>query len=212
MALNQSEIYTLARGVGLTDSRAKVAAAVAMAESGGNPNAHNDNAATGDDSYGLWQINMLGAMGPERRRKLGLSANSELYNPQTNAKAMAMISQTGGNFSPWSVYTSGEYLKHLQNPVEDKSGDPSWLSKLGGAVSPILGVTDTASSVAGAVEMLGKAALWVSNPTNWLRIAYVGGGLVIVGIGVYSIIGSPGARVLNSKTGRAVVRAATKGK
>jgi len=210
MALTQSEIYSLARSVGLTDARAKVAAAVAMAESGGNPNAHNTTPP--DDSYGLWQINMYGSLGPARRKSLGLSSDADLYNPQTNAKAMAQISNNGGNFHPWSTYTNGSYLKFVNATVEDKTGDPGWLSKIGGAVSPIIGARDVAGSAAGAVEMMGKAAVWVSNPLNWLRVAYVVVGGVIVVVGVHSIIGSPGARVLNSKTGRTIVRAATKGK
>ena len=41
--------------------------AVAMAESAGNPHAFNDNWHTGDLSYGLMQINMIGKMGPNRR-------------------------------------------------------------------------------------------------------------------------------------------------
>ncbi len=66
-ALNSNQLYWLARYAGLVDSRARIAAAIALAESGGNSDAHNGNAATGDDSYGLWQINMIGAMGPARR-------------------------------------------------------------------------------------------------------------------------------------------------
>ena len=35
--------------------------AIALRESAGDPNAFNGDAATGDRSYGLWQINMRDA-------------------------------------------------------------------------------------------------------------------------------------------------------
>jgi len=89
------------------------AIAVALAESGGNPRAHNGNAGTGDNSYGLWQINMLGAMGPARRKVFGLTSNEELFDPQKNANAAWGISNKGRNWTPWSVFKSGAYMRHM---------------------------------------------------------------------------------------------------
>lgn len=94
------------RGDGLT-----TAVAVALAESGGNTRAHN--ATPPDNSYGLWQINMLGGMGPERRRQFGLDSNSELFDPATNAKAANRISNDGRSWTPWSTFTNGTYRRHL---------------------------------------------------------------------------------------------------
>lgn len=71
-------------------------ASVVMPESGGRPWAHNPNASTGDNSYGLWQINMLGAMGPERRRWFGISSNEQLFNPVVNARAALKILRSQG--------------------------------------------------------------------------------------------------------------------
>jgi hypothetical protein len=48
-----------------TPADAVVAVAIALAESGGNPAAHNP--VPPDDSWGLWQINMRGHLGPVRR-------------------------------------------------------------------------------------------------------------------------------------------------
>jgi hypothetical protein len=213
MALSQSEIYSLAKSVGLSDSRAKVAAAIAMAESGGNPNAHN--AKPPDDSYGLWQINMLGAMGPARRKQFGLSANSELTDPMTNAKAMKAISSSGGNFNPWSTYTNGAYRKYTGNAVSDEGKDRSFWEKffnpelpgyLGGKTvgetvkdNPI---TETAQAAAQGAQLLGKTAVWVSNSENWIRVAYVLGGSVIVIAGVVMVVQS-------TKAGQTVTKAAT---
>ena len=88
--------------------------AIAMAESSGNSEAHN--AKYPDDSYGLWQINMLDEpgyeLGKERREQFGLSSNEELKDPLTNAKAAYAILKSQG-LGAWSVYTSGAYKTHL---------------------------------------------------------------------------------------------------
>ena len=155
MALSQSAIYTLALESGLTPARAKVAAAIAMAESGGDPNAHNSKPP--DDSYGLWQINMIGSLGPARRAHFHLTSDAQLLDPKMNAAAMYSISIHGGNFSPWSTYTSGSYRKYLDADVSDVSnGDTNWLKKVwdgandfGGAVNDgIRGAAGTAVDVA----------------------------------------------------------------
>jgi len=90
----------------------KMAYAIAMAESGGNARAHNGNAGTGDNSYGLFQINMLGGMGPERRARYGLSSNDALYDALTNAKVAYKMSNGGKNWGPWSTYGSGAYKQY----------------------------------------------------------------------------------------------------
>src|SRR3954465_3981494 len=69
---------------------------IAYAESGGNPAAHNDNPKTGDESYGLWQINMIGKLGPARRKAFGITDNKQLFDPATNAKAAHIIYQSQG--------------------------------------------------------------------------------------------------------------------
>ncbi|MEC3976713.1 transglycosylase SLT domain-containing protein [Amycolatopsis sp. H20-H5] len=94
------------RGQGLT-----TAVAVALAESGGDTRAHN--ATPPDNSYGLWQINMLGGMGPERREQYHLDSNSDLFEPAANAKVANSLSADGKSWAPWSTYTNGAYRKHL---------------------------------------------------------------------------------------------------
>jgi len=89
----------------------ETAYAVAMAESSGDPTAHNDDASTGDDSYGLFQINMLGDMGPERRKLYNLKANKELFDPLVNAQAAFDLSNEGKDWSPWTMHTNGAYKK-----------------------------------------------------------------------------------------------------
>jgi hypothetical protein len=199
MAMTQSEIYSLAKAAGLNDSRAKVAAAIAMAESGGDPNAHNSKPP--DNSYGLWQVNMIGTLGPARRKSLHLSSNDDLFNPATNAKAMKSISSAGGNFNPWSTYTSGAYRKYLTNDVTDE-GSGHWYSGIpivGGAIDSAEASARAAAEGIGYVE---KTAAWLSNAENWIRIAYVAGGATIVVVGLVMIVTS-------SNAGRAGMKAAS---
>jgi hypothetical protein len=99
------------RQAGFSGQGLKMAYAIAMAESSGNARAHNPNAGTGDNSYGLFQINMLGGMGPERRRRYGLKSNEALFDPLTNARVAFKMSNGGRNWGPWSTYGSGAYKK-----------------------------------------------------------------------------------------------------
>jgi hypothetical protein len=87
--------------------------AVMMAESGGNPRAHNPDASTGDNSYGLFQINMLGNLGPDRLKRYGLKSNADLLDPAVNARVAFQMSKGGKDWSPWSAYKNGSYEKFL---------------------------------------------------------------------------------------------------
>jgi hypothetical protein len=102
----------LAQEAGFTKEQAAIMAAIAMAESSGNSGAHNNNRQTGDDSYGLWQINMIDRLGPERRRQFGIQSNDQLKDPRINAKAAKAVFDSQG-FGAWSVYRSGSYRQYL---------------------------------------------------------------------------------------------------
>jgi hypothetical protein len=112
MPLSTAQLYQAALKAGFNPKDAQVAAAISQAESSGNPMAHNTNAATGDNSYGLMQINMLGGMGPERMKQFGLKSYNDLFNPEVNFKAARQLHQSSG-FSPWSTYGSGAYKQFL---------------------------------------------------------------------------------------------------
>lgn len=101
--LSAAEIYRYARQAGFGRDQAVTMTAIAMAESGGNPQA---NAVTPrEDSRGLWQINMHA-----HADKFGLA---DLYDPEMNAFAAFTVSGGGKNFRPWSVYTNGRYFDFL---------------------------------------------------------------------------------------------------
>lgn len=93
--LTDAQIYQSARNAGFPPETAAKMVAIALKESGGNPQAHNPNANTGDNSYGLWQINMIDKpgypLGDQRRRQFGLSSNEDLWDPDKNAQAAYSI-------------------------------------------------------------------------------------------------------------------------
>jgi len=103
--LSDTELVALLKAVGFEGQALKVAWAVAKKESTGRPLAHNGNASTGDNSYGLFQINMLGELGEDRRAKFGLDSNAELLNPVVNAQVAYHMSDGGKNWSAWKGMT-----------------------------------------------------------------------------------------------------------
>jgi hypothetical protein len=109
--LSPASIYAYARRAGFTPAEARVATAIALAESGGHPRAHNP--VPPDDSYCLMQVNMLGALGPERRARFHLRSNSDLYDPAVCMRAAYSISGGGSSWQPWTTYTRGSYQSYL---------------------------------------------------------------------------------------------------
>lgn len=110
--LSVAQMVSLAKEAGFSDEEAVIMAAIGAGESSGRTGAHNPDASTGDNSYGIWQINMLGKMGPERRAQFGIETNEELFDPKKNAAAAREIYEQQG-FQAWSVYKSGAYEKYL---------------------------------------------------------------------------------------------------
>jgi hypothetical protein len=92
--------------VGFEGKELKEAWAVAKKESNGRPRAYNGNRNTGDNSYGIFQINMIGNLGPARLEKFGLDNNKELLNPVTNAEIAFKMSRGGENWTAWKGITA----------------------------------------------------------------------------------------------------------
>jgi murein DD-endopeptidase MepM/ murein hydrolase activator NlpD len=119
MAINNKrltplEVARLAYNAGVRgDENLVIAVAVCRGESSYYPAAYNGNADTGDSSYGLWQINMIGKLGPARREQYKLKSNDDLFKPEVNAHVMFTMSKKGTNWRPWGAFTNGSYEKHL---------------------------------------------------------------------------------------------------
>mgnify|MGYP001288412139 FL=1 len=107
----------LAEEAGFSPSLSPTMAAIGLAESSGNPMAHNDNLETADNSYGLMQINMIDfpyyLLGTSRRKEFGIDTNEALFDPLVNMQAAKRIYDTSG-LTAWSVYRHGTYKKYLR--------------------------------------------------------------------------------------------------
>lgn len=118
-SLSDEELVTLLKEIGFEGKALKVAWAVAKKESSGNPRNHNGNRNTGDNSYGIFQINMIDSLGEKRRDKYDLENNKELFDPVTNAEIAYQMSNGGKDWSAWKVYPgqkNGErYEMYLKN-------------------------------------------------------------------------------------------------
>jgi Lysozyme like domain len=98
MTISVHSLRLLAQSLGFPDPN--VAAAVAMAESGG------DELAVGDSghSFGLWQIN---------HPAHGEFQPSLLLTPWYNGHAALAISKLGTDWQPWTTFRNGAYKKFL---------------------------------------------------------------------------------------------------
>ena len=98
-----TELSDMLELVGFKGYSLKLAWAVVMRESRGNSGSHNKTSSTGDNSYGLFQINMLGSLGDDRREKFGIKSNAELLDPVTNAQAAFYMTSRGEDFGSWGL-------------------------------------------------------------------------------------------------------------
>jgi Lysozyme like domain len=113
-------LWTGAGGPG--GGTAHVAAAIALAESGGNANALNPSGASG-----LWQI-------------LGLPFPGDPFIPSVNARMAVVKYQDAGGFSPWVTFETGAYRQFMDqggwlptgtSVVTNNTGQPERVLKPG---------------------------------------------------------------------------------
>lgn len=188
--LSDNEIAQVARGAGLSGDSVVIAVAVSLAESGGNPRAHN--AVPPDNSYGLWQINMLGSMGPSRRAKYGLRSNDDLYDPATNARVMADLSNKGTNWRPWTTYTRGTYKIYLNR------GKAAALN-VGGSTG---GVATTPVGFSSGITEFGER---ITDPAVWRKAGLYALGVVLIVFGIIALAGLNAGKIAGvSKIAKAV--------
>lgn len=102
-SLDKTELKELLKAVGFEGASLKVAWTVAMKESNGRPLAFNGDLSTGDKSYGIFQINMLGDLGEDRRGRYDLDSNRDLFDPVTNAQVAFEMTRGGEDWSSWKI-------------------------------------------------------------------------------------------------------------
>jgi len=128
-SLSDEDLAQLLFCAGFKGNDLSEAWAVAKKESNGRPLAYNGNRKTGDSSYGVFQINMLGSMGADRRDKFNLTYDKDLFDPWTNATIAFHMSAGGKNWSAWKGMTPrtkewlGKFPKAFQ-PLQCKWDNP----------------------------------------------------------------------------------------
>jgi hypothetical protein len=179
--MNMLEIGTLAYNAGVrTQSGLQAAIAIAMAESGGDPNAVGDKTltnATWGASYGLWQIRSLKA----ETGKGSIRDGTRLADPTFNAKSMVSISRQGVDWGPWSTWPlrAAPYLPGatvVARGIIDGSRVGAAVPEVVDAVTPD-GLADVGTGIRATYG-------WISDRNNWLRVAKTaaGFGLLIGGL------------------------------
>lgn len=146
-------------GNGGDPTKAYMASAIALAESGGNVHAVNKNT-DGSIDRGTWQINSV--HGP-------LST----FDANANAKAAIKLSDNGKNWHPWSTFNNGAYKKFFG------SHDPlaNAMTSVGNTVS---GVVGAATAIP---DFLGKLGV-VFDGSWWLRVGQILLGIAAILFGV----------------------------
>lgn len=208
-----SQLQDLWKSVGGSAIAAPFAAAVAMAESGGNSNSFNSNG-NGSTDRGLWQINSV-------------HGSLSTFDPIANARAAVQISSNGTNWRPWCVAWSngkcgGSFLGTGAPVFGFFTGNPS-----------DVGMSTPSTSPGTVPEAQNASVGSVLNPQTWaqafLRPIFVSlwfGGMTLLGVvlvvaGIMilaseskaaDIVRSLGGKVLKSTPQTAVVGAAVSAK
>ncbi len=100
MLKDLARLTQLAKEVGFPNP--ELAAAIAMAESGGQPGSVKNDAV--EHSVGLWQINIR--VHPQYLQE-------DMLDPVKNAQAAFEISQHGKDWRPWTVFRTGAFKRYL---------------------------------------------------------------------------------------------------
>lgn len=104
-AWSHAQLMTLWTSNGGAQASARIAGAIALAESSGNPKVTSGNP-DGGTNVGLWQLDTPGGKGA------GYTV-AQLQDPDTNARVTIMGSANGTDWSAWATYVTGAYLRYM---------------------------------------------------------------------------------------------------
>lgn len=122
--MNVADIARYAYAAGFRGRDLLTAVAIALGESGGNPDAAGDvglQTKTWGPSIGLWQIRSIkGQTGTGGARDA-----SQLRDPAFNARSAYHLFTARGSFRDWTVYKKGIYKRYLSQARQaiDSLGD-----------------------------------------------------------------------------------------
>lgn len=147
---------------------ANTMAAIAMAESGGNPQATNSNT-NGTEDRGLWQINSIWSQfNPQ-----------SLFDPNYNARAAVAVEKAQG-LTAWSTYNSGAYKQFLgqaSSATYDYGGPGGARTRPGGNApgqDNAQGIQTELQNYVTLRDMPRTSPPGTKNPFSWWRASFTG--------------------------------------
>lgn len=160
---------------------AATAVAVALAEHGGrvDERATNRNSDGSVDS-GIWQINSV-------HRQAHPDWTVEwLKDPQHNSEAMAVVSNNGTNWQPWTTFRNGAYRRYMpeaEQAVDNVTGTggPGAVVDAASSIAtdPLGAIKDVAGALGSLGETVGNFLTFITDPDTWRRAALIGIGAAI---------------------------------
>lgn len=181
-------------------NEAAVAAAVALAESGGDPTSWNRCGNSAGTDQGLWQINDF------YNPYFAKSGNA--YDPAQNAQAAVYYWKQRG-WKDWVTYTTGAYLKYLKSGVAPSAaGIPAGFTIPG--VPNIPNPLSPSSWISGIASAFGIPDL--KDGAERLGLIILGATLLFIGIYLngrqasHAVIGSIAGKEKEYAERRRVVR------
>jgi len=197
--LTRGQIEVYARAAGLPGP---LFASIALAESSGRTDIVNSIGCVG-----LWQINQ-----PVHVKDHPTWSTGWLKDPANNAAAAKVLYRQSG-LLPWISSAPKWTLDNAWSTFRRGGGSvvEQFERKFGGVTDVVGdvtgGVTDVAGSALRLVDVAERTGTWVSTPANWARVAYVGGGLVLVAVAANMAVTWPAAgRVARTVAGTTVKR------
>lgn len=171
MTYSYAQLEAIAKEGGFPDNMLGLMAAIAMAESGGNPQAlnPNDNGGT-QSSFGLWQISTGTHTPPD----------PNWADPVTNARLAYGKYQSQG-LGAWGTYTSGAYKSYMQGqvPPDVNIGPPAGGGSGGGS-----GAGASSASLLDPSTWFNSFLSPLADVTNYaIWVGITAGGIVLMGAG-----------------------------
>ncbi len=157
------------------------AAAIAEIESGGNPTSYNATQATGDQSFGLWQINTAPNANHQYSGQVASSGTASIFNPATNAAdAVAVYGSQGAG--AWAAETSPTSSKYGQYMSLVASAPAPSSPAVTNATSPVISAPNAVTgAISGAVGAISGAVGAVANPVGSAVSGAVSGATSAIG-------------------------------
>lgn len=195
--LTPRELLAVLKEAGWPESKRTLAAAVALAESGGSPFIYNTYK---QGHFGLFQISR--SAWPE----FFAGGSDQWADPVANAKKALEIQKQSG-WKAWEGYTNDRWTKY-KNDVASAALDELRGRPLGGGLLGDIKEHGLAEVLGGAVDAIGDAAqgvaentadalgldilsdAWeaVTTPAFWMRVAYGVTGVVLIAGGLFLIV------------------------